>query len=110
MESIHREVLRKIRELAARAASREIDPLVAARSIDSYATSIGIGLDHPFILLKGIVSQADDIPEPDQLRFWDATSAASKTQERMEFLKQFEDQIIAACVHIRDSAAFADSA
>lgn len=95
------DTLRRIRELATDALGGETDPLIAAREIDVHATAIGLGFEQPFVILKGIVSQADEIPDPEQLRVWDSTSAAAKHEERRAFLEQFGDQILSACREIQ---------
>lgn len=93
--------LRRIRELAIRTIDQEVDPLAAAREIDEDATAIGLGYDHPFVVLKGIVSQADEIPDPAQLDAWDPVSASAKLEERRAFLEQFGQQILSACREIQ---------
>lgn len=94
------ETRHQIRELAARALARVADPLAAARSIDALASSLGLGLEEPFISIKGIASQADAIPDPDQLRYWDPVVAEEKRRERIGFLEDFEEQILEICAEI----------
>jgi hypothetical protein len=93
--------LQQIRDLAAKASTRKLDALTAAREIDSHATAIGLGLEEPFIVLKGITSQADDLPDPEQLRFMDSATAAERLEQRTEFLRQFGTQILDVCREIQ---------
>lgn len=93
--------IQQIHDFATQVVNRTGDILMAARSLDALATSIGWGLEEPYIEIKGIVSQADEIPDPKQLELRELSAATRKSQERQDFIKFFEEDIRAACEAIQ---------
>jgi len=95
---------RRLTDIARNMVAGQMDLLDGVRRLDALATELGVALDEPYIIFKGIASQADEFPDEKTRAYFEPEALRRLDESKRDFVDAFRDRILEACQLVLMSA------